>query len=915
VAGAHHPLQPLGLQLAVWPATRRWPAPCPPPLGPNGPNHPDCQDGSIIECQNQVLGESVGITGTPFTLNYRSNRVAGRKSDYTLDIPLSGATVPPGLRRIEVEIFVAGRMFTQSFPPTPNQHYAFTWDGKDVYGRTLQGTSVKARVGYVYEAVYQEPAQLAQSFAALSGVPLTGNRARQEVTLWQETQGALGSLDFRPGGVGGWSLNARHAYDPVAKVLYLGDGTRRDAQANGTLIITSMAGHGELGFGGDGGPALRADIGNPFGVAFASDGTLYIAQEYIGQEYLGRIRRVAPNGTITSVAGNATVGGSAGFSGDGGPATQAAIRGPSGIAVAPDGSFYFADSINQRIRRVGIDGIITTVAGNGTRGFTGDGSPATQATLLNPTGLALAPDGSLYIADRNNDRIRRVGPDGIITTVAGNGYIGLSGDRFSGDGGPATQAGLFNPYGVALAPDGSLYIADLSNHRIRRVGPDGIITTVAGNGVAGSSGDGGPATQASLRNPQAVAVTPDGGLYIADTDNHRIRRVDPAGFISTVAGKVSTGFVTGGFRGDSGPAPQSVLSNPKGVAVAPDGSLYIADSGNSRVRRITSSMPGLGIGDTAIASEDGTDLYIFNGDGLHLRTLNALTGGVRFQFGYDSTGRLSSIVDGDGNQTTIERDGSGSPTAIVAPFGQRTTLTVDANGYLSSVANPANQTQRMTYTEDGLLTAFTDPKGHGSVFTYDPLGRLSKDQNAAGGFWALSRTEQANGYTVTLTSALNRTVVYQLENIATGDQRRRTTTAADGTVTETLIKTDGSQRITYPDGTVDALVFGPDPRWGMQAPVLTSLIRTTPGGLVQTITRSRTATLTNPLDPLSMQRAGGCLVEACGRAAIDRAAFGQEAPARSASRPPLPWTREGGPSAARSPDWNPRPTPTTHEVS
>jgi RHS repeat-associated protein len=796
--------------------------------------------GSIIECQNQVLGESVGIAGTPFSLNYRSDRAPGQKAAYTVEIPLSGASLPASLLRIDLEISVAGRQFAQSFPPAPNQRHSFTWDGKDAYGRTLQSAvPATVRVGDVYVGVYQTPAQQESSFAAASGVPgfsFTNNRATNEITFWQETRIRLGTFDFGPRGLGGWSLSPHHAYDPEAKILYQGDGTRRDAQAQMDSGITTVAGNGTLGFSGDGGPATQAALGYPIEVAVAPDGSLYFADNDNN-----RIRRVGPDGIITTVAGN----GSGDFSGDGGPATQAGIgfqqgRFPTGLAVAPDGSLYIGDRFNNRIRRVGPDGIITTVAGNGISDFSGDGGPATQAALRNPSGVAVAPDGSLYIADYENHRVRRVGPDGIINTVAGSGI-----SDFSGDGGPATLAALRNPSGLAVAPDGSLYFADGSNNRIRRVGPDGIITTVAGP-VGGFSGDGGLATLAGISDLHGLAVAPDGSLYFAE--NNRIRRVGPDGIITTVAG---TQPLIIPFAGDGGPATaDGAISYPRAVAVAPDRSLYIAD-GSNRIRRVAPSMPGLSVGDLGIASQDGAELHIFSNNGRHLRTLNALTGSVRYQFGYDSAGRLASITDGDGNVTSIERDLAGNATAIVAPFGQRTTLTLDANGYLASIANPANETHRMTYTADGLLTAFTDPKGNSSAITYDTLGRLIKDQNAANGFWALTRTEQATGYSVSMTSALNRTTVQQTENLATGDQRRLEV-AADGTTTETLIKTDGTRTETAPDGTITTTVAGPDPRFGMEAPLTKSLTLTLPSGLSLVATTERTVNLAQPSDVLSL---------------------------------------------------------------
>jgi len=793
---------------------------------------PSCQGGSIIECENQILRERLPITGTSFTLNYASDRVSGRKAAYTMTIPLSGASVPASLKRIELEISIAGRQFTQTFSAAPNQNYTFTWGGQDAYGRTLQGAQpVKVRIGHVYQGVYQLPAQFGQSFSALSGVPIDGSRARQEIILWQEQQSSIGAWTGQQAVVGSWTLNVHHSYDPVGRVLFEGSGARRSASGL-SPVISTVAGNGIGGFSGDGGSAMQASLAYPEGVAVAADGSLYIAEASNH-----RIRRIDPDGIITTVAGNGTYR----FSGDGGPAVQAGLGFPRGVAVAADGSLYITDWWNHRIRRVGPDGIITTVAGNETYGFSGDGGPAVQASLDWPWGVAVAADGSLYIADADNDRIRRVGPDGIISTVAGNGIYG-----FSGDEGPAVQAGLRYPPGIAVAMDGSLYIADADNGRIRRVGPDGIISTVAGNGTYRFSGDGGPAVQAGIDWPWGVAVAADGSLYIASLRDSRIRRVGPDGTISTVAGNG-----TQGFSGDGVPAVQARLSYPAGVAVAADGSVYIADPGNNRIRRVGPLFLGFNGGDFAIASEDGSEIYQFNVSGRHLRTSDALTKAVRYQFAYDSRGLLTAVTDGDGNQTVVERDASGNATVIVAPDGQRTELTLDANGYLASVTNPAGEKAAMTYTADGLLTSFTDGNGHTSLMQYDDLGRLLKDTNAAGGFWAFARTDFQNGYLASLSSALNRTTTYRVEDLATGD-RKRTNTAPDGTQTVALKKTDGTTITTTPDGNVTTEVLGPDPRFGMQAPITQSLTIKTPGGLTSVLTTNRSASLGDANDPLSL---------------------------------------------------------------
>jgi len=303
-------------------------------------------------------------------------------------------------------------------------------------------------------------------------------------------------------------------------------------------------------------------------------------------------------GIISTVAGNGT----AGYFGDGGPATSASLSAPTGITVDPAGNLYIADYANSRIRRVDASsGIISTVAGNGFSGFGGDGGPATSASLNFAAGVALDAAGNLYIADTSNHRIRRVdASSGIISTVAGNGFSG-----FGGDGGPATGALLAKPEDIAVDANGSLYIADSGNFRIRKVdAASGIISTVAGNGTFGFSGDGGPATSASLSTPTGIRVDSTSSLYIADSNNNRIRKVNASsGIISTLAGNG-----TAGFGGDGGPATGASLNLTTGNTVDAAGNLYIADYANSRIRKMDASS---GI----ISTVAGNGSFNFSGDG------------------------------------------------------------------------------------------------------------------------------------------------------------------------------------------------------------------------------------------------------------------------------------------------------------
>jgi len=281
-----------------------------------------------------------------------------------------------------------------------------------------------------------------------------------------------------------------------------------------------VAGNGVEGYSGDDGPATNAMLDKPSGLAVNKLGELYIA-DYLNN----RIRKVDAAGIITTVAGN----GDASFSGDGGAATNARLYYPYSVTVNAAGSLYIADFYNNRIRKVDTNGIIATVAGNGGQGFSGDGGPATNATFLGVTGVAVDTAGNLYINDWYNNRIRKVDTNGTITTIAGNGTAG-----FSGDGGVATNASLNRPEGVTVDAMGNLYIADRDNNRVRKVDADGMITTVAGNGTPGFSGNYGAATNASLACPNSVAVDPVGNLYIAGYTNYCIHKVDTNGVISSI---------------------------------------------------------------------------------------------------------------------------------------------------------------------------------------------------------------------------------------------------------------------------------------------------------------------------------------------------------------------------------------------
>ena len=348
-------------------------------------------------------------------------------------------------------------------------------------------------------------------------------------------------------------------------VIYVAElGSNRIRKIDTAGKITTAIGDGTQGFAGDGGAPNKVEMSLPTSVQVDSSGNLYFTDSLNN-----RIRKLS-GGNVTTIAGNGLLS----RSGDGGAATSAQLNSPLGVAVDAAGNLYVADTLNNLVRRVDTKGVITTFAGNGTAGFGGDGGAAASAQLNGPQGLAVDAAGNLYIADTQNARVRKVS-GGTISTVAGSSSSG-----FGGDGGAAASAQLNAPFGVALDAAGNLYIAEFGNNRIRKVGTNGNISTIAGTGVSGYSGDGGAATSAQLNGPQSVVVDGSGNVYIADTGNNRVRKVGSTGVITTVAGNGIAGF-----SGDGGPAINAQVGNPSALAVDNVGNIYIAD-GSARVRKL-----------------------------------------------------------------------------------------------------------------------------------------------------------------------------------------------------------------------------------------------------------------------------------------------------------------------------------------
>ncbi|MFM8274729.1 MAG: hypothetical protein ACKODX_20695 [Gemmata sp.] len=354
---------------------------------------------------------------------------------------------------------------------------------------------------------------------------------------------------------------------PFVLVLALG--------AEPAPTITSPIGTGEKGFAGDGGPATKAKLDQPFDVAFDRAGNLYLSDTFNH-----RVRRMdAKTGAISTVAGN----GKKGFTGDGAKATDAALNEPYGIELDADGNLYVVDRLNYCIRRVDSKtGNIATVAGTGGKsGFGGDGGKATEALLVEPNGICLDGKGKLFIADVAGHRVRVVDlKTGTIDTLLGNGK-GVT----AGDGGPQKDATTSGPRAVAVGPDGRLFVVERNGNTVRAVDlAKGTVERFAGTGKRGYTGDGGKALEATFDGPKEIDIDKDGNVFVVDTENEAIRRIDAkTGVVNTLAGKGRT--KTPGL-GDNGPATAATLGRPHGVAVGPDGAIYIGDTNSHRIRRV-----------------------------------------------------------------------------------------------------------------------------------------------------------------------------------------------------------------------------------------------------------------------------------------------------------------------------------------
>lgn len=663
--------------------------------------------------ETQVLARSLPLAGTPYTLNYRSNRVLGSKRGQQVAISATGTSVSSTLLGALVDVQVAGQRHTFSVPPTPSAVVNFQWDGLDAAGRSLHGWQrADIRVGLVSPQSYVQPDNAPHGFAHTAFGAGTLTSAPEPQVRWLRYERWLHTFDSRQTDIGAWSINQHHQYDPETRVVYRGDGTSFATRTASTIIdrFAGIAQSGTVGVhSGDGGLALSARMDSPRSVAVGPDGAIYIGTRR-------GVRRVAPDTLIiTTVAGGEDQS-SCNSSLNDGPATAMCVFARS-VDIGRDGGLYIGDNpiasgTFDRIRRLDLTtGMIRHIAGVApTAGCANmnDGGLARDAALCNLTAHASAPDGSIYLLDRgsatNPLAVRKISTDGIIDTIATANW-------------PATD----DSAALAVGPDGSVYVAQTRS--VLRIWPTGEVRPFAGDVKAnGDTGEGGPALLARFGSggPTGVSVGADGRVTIGDSGNGQLRMVDQQGIIRRTAGN-GLGAVSG-----NGGSPLLALLGPGVVRsiAAPDGAVYVTARSNHTLRVVRPSIGGDFLAEAFVPSPDGTEIYHFAANGRHLDTASASNGAHTSTFGYDAAGRLTSVTDAAGHVTLIERDTAGNPTLITAPLGQETLLDTDTAGYLSTLVGPDGAETELGYDPGGLLTHMVDASGAEHTYAYDADGRL-----------------------------------------------------------------------------------------------------------------------------------------------------------------------------------------------
>nr|AEC47041.1 Lasso-D [synthetic construct] len=667
--------------------------------------------------ETQVLHEEIELPGSNVKLRYLSSRTAGYKS--LLKITMTQSTVPLNLIRVHLMVAVEGHLFQKSFQASPNLAYTFIWDKTDAYGQRVYGLSdAVVSVGFEYETC-------------------------PSLILWEKRTALLQGFELDPSNLGGWSLDKHHILNVKSGILHKGTGENQFLTQQ-PAIITSIMGNGRrrsISCPSCNGLAEGNKLLAPVALAVGIDGSLYVGD-------FNYIRRIFPSRNVTSILELRN-----------NPAHKYYL------AVDPvSGSLYVSDTNSRRIYRVkslsgtkDLAGNSEVVAGTGEQCLPfdearcGDGGKAIDATLMSPRGIAVDKNGLMYFVDAT--MIRKVDQNGIISTLLGSNDLTAVRPLSCDSSMDVAQVRLEWPTDLAVNPmDNSLYV--LENNVILRITENHQVSIIAGRpmhcqvpGIDYSLSK--LAIHSALESASAIAISHTGVLYITETDEkkiNRLRQVTTNGEICLLAGAASdcdckNDVNCNCYSGDDAYATDAILNSPSSLAVAPDGTIYIADLGNIRIRAVSKNKPVLNAFNQYEAASPGEqELYVFNADGIHQYTVSLVTGEYLYNFTYSTDNDVTELIDNNGNSLKIRRDSSGMPRHLLMPDNQIITLTVGTNGGLKVVSTQNLELGLMTYDGNtGLLATKSDETGWTTFYDYDHEGRLTNVTRPTGVVTSLHR--------------------------------------------------------------------------------------------------------------------------------------------------------------------------------
>nr|XP_014996854.2 teneurin-2 isoform X5 [Macaca mulatta] len=674
--------------------------------------------------ETQVLHEEIELPGSSVKLRYLSSRTAGYKS--LLKITMTQSTVPLNLIRVHLMVAVEGHLFQKSFQASPNLAYTFIWDKTDAYGQRVYGLSdAVVSVGFEYETC-------------------------PSLILWEKRTALLQGFELDPSNLGGWSLDKHHILNVKSGILHKGTGENQFLTQQ-PAIITSIMGNGRrrsISCPSCNGLAEGNKLLAPVALAVGIDGSLYVGD-------FNYIRRIFPSRNVTSILELRNKE----FKHSNNPAHKYYL------AVDPvSGSLYVSDTNSRRIYRVkslngakDLAGNSEVVAGTGEQCLPfdearcGDGGKAIDATLMSPRGIAVDKNGLMYFVDAT--MIRKVDQNGIISTLLGSNDLTAVRPLSCDSSMDVAQVRLEWPTDLAVNPmDNSLYV--LENNVILRITENHQVSIIAGRpmhcqvpGIDYSLSK--LAIHSALESASAIAISHTGVLYITETDEkkiNRLRQVTTNGEICLLAGAASdcdckNDVNCNCYSGDDAYATDAILNSPSSLAVAPDGTIYIADLGNIRIRAVSKNKPVLNAFNQYEAASPGEqELYVFNADGIHQYTVSLVTGEYLYNFTYSADNDVTELIDNNGNSLKIRRDSSGMPRHLLMPDNQIITLTVGTNGGLKVVSTQNLELGLMTYDGNtGLLATKSDETGWTTFYDYDHEGRLTNVTRPTGVVTSLHR--------------------------------------------------------------------------------------------------------------------------------------------------------------------------------